>query len=86
MYALIKLCKAGGVPVFLFYSKRTMKSIFGRIHSRLIIIFKAPEIYFMLMRSTETTGDAFVCENDRGENFCLNMSEPPTAGKIIQED
>lgn len=40
----------------------------------------------MLMRSTETMGDAFVCENDRGENFCLNMSEPPTAGKIIQED
>lgn len=70
MYALIKLCNVGGVPVILFYSKRTMKLIFGRIRSRLIIIFKAPETYFMLMRSTETTGDAFVCENDRGENFC----------------
>lgn len=80
MFMLIKLCKAAGALDFLLYSKRTMKWIFGHILSCLIIIFKATETYFMLMKSTETR------ENDHGERFCLNMSEPPTAGKMIRED
>lgn len=34
--------------------------------------------------SIKLTGDALACEHYHGEGFCLNMSEPPTAGKIIQ--
>lgn len=64
-----------------------MKSIIG--HSdwlcvMLEIMFRAIETYFMLIKPTETVGDAFTCENDHGERFCLNRSEPSTAGKIIQ--
>lgn len=88
MYMLINPDYAGGVTFFLLYMKRTMKSIFGHIGWLRVtseIMFGATETHFMLIEPIETVGDAFACENYHSEGLCLNMSEPPTAVKIIQE-
>lgn len=88
MYMLINRDYAGGVTVLLLYLKRTMKSIFGHIgwlHVTFQIMFRAIETSSMLIKPIETVGDAFSCENYHSVGLCLNMSEPPTAGKIIRE-
>lgn len=69
-----------------FIWKEPWNQSLGTLAGFMKIMFRAIQTYSMLIKPAETVGDAFAGENYHGEGFSLNMSEPLTAGKIIQED